>query len=348
MIAFYIAIFIICILLICLWRKRNQRTKIAKLTRYIKNPLVITIAIGEYDKDPKDSELGDLLFSDLTAIDNDIKNLVNLFEYSLNYTMSPKYDIINIDINTYWTRKEIIKLLKQKAKELSHCVEYKVFDGLIVVISCHGIRGHIVTSDYKMINKDTIHRIFTVDFPSLRHIPGIFIYDCCDGDNDMVRDHGRSTSKKAIAIGFPSMLEPDWSKSNQKSVSVVGNGHIVLDAYGSGKNMWYKGEVNPDFNLVIINSSNTGFMSQMGSKSGSYMIRKFTEKVKNNIDNGNKLFLNEILHDIQEELHQTDKQLVEAKYNNKLEYIKFKKNNLKNHNKNMSIEMDSYVALNDV
>ena len=56
-----------------------------------------------------------------------------------------------------------------------------------------------MTSDYKLINKDTIHRIFSVDHPSLRHIPGIFIYDCCDGSNDKNRDKEREeeeTEKK--------------------------------------------------------------------------------------------------------------------------------------------------------
>ena len=36
-----------------------------------------------------------------------------------------------------------------------------------------------------------------------------------------------------------------------------------------------------------------------------------------------KLFLFEIFHQIQDELHDDLKQLVEAKYNNKLEYVMF-------------------------
>eukprot|EP01084_Bolivina_argentea_P094471 169831_1 len=70
--------------------------------------------------------------------------------------------------------------------------------------------------------------------------------------------------------------------------------------------MWYKGEPNPDYKLVVINSSNKGFVSRLGSKTGSLMIQKFTEKM--------------------DELHKDGKQLIEAKYNNKLEYGKFKKN----------------------
>ena len=48
--------------------------------------------------------------------------------------------------------------------------------------------------------------------------------------------------------------------------------------------------------------------------------------MKNVEENNNKLFLFEMFHEIQDELHKSDKQLIECKYNNKLEYIKFKKN----------------------
>ena len=35
------------------------------------------------------------------------------------------------------------------------------YDGLMVIISSHGTKGCIVSSDYKLITKKAIHRIFT-------------------------------------------------------------------------------------------------------------------------------------------------------------------------------------------
>lgn len=309
--------FIIMLLCAFIWNKRNRMKKLAFLTTWIKNPLVIAIAIGKYESNPKNSALAaSMTFDNLESIHNDIRNLVKLFGTALNYTISPQYDLNNV-IKTHWTEQEIITLLKKRAHELEQGVKQQLYDALIVVISCHGIQDHIVTSDYKKINKDTIHRIFSVDHPSLRDIPCMFIYDCCDGSNDMNRDQGRIDTEHAI-------LDSQISKGSYHHLDL--NKHSVVDAYGTNKDIWFKGEVNPDYKLVIINSSNTGFASQMGSESGSYMIRMFTEKVMNNLDQ-NKKFLFEIFHEIQEELHAKDIQLIEAKYNNKLEYIKFCKNN---------------------
>ena len=290
-----------------------------RLTVYIRNPLIISIAIGKYDKVPTDSEIrGDGMFPNLIGIENDIKNIYKLFRRSLRYKIFPKYNI-KTEIKTCWTKQEIIDLLKKSGKYLDENVKNGKHDGLVVVVSSHGIQDHIVTSDYKKINKDTIHRIFSVDFPSLRHIPGIFIYDCCDGDNQRVRHTTR----------FSHDLQKHMSKGT--SVGNVGHhvkSHSVMEAYGANKEIWYKNEPNPDYKLVVINSSNKGFMSQMGNKSGSYMINKFTQKMTENINGrGNKSFLFQIFHEIQDELHDTlGKQLIEAKYNNKLEYVKFLKN----------------------
>ena len=312
------SLFIICIiLLIVLYHRRKRKRKLEALTTYIHNPMVIAIAIGKYNK--SHSFMKDYTFPNLDAIDTDIKNIHGLFQSTLNYKIFPKY---NIDgkIKTHWKKKEIIDLLKKKGKALDKAVKKNKYDGLIVIISCHGIQGHIITSDYKRINKDTIHRIFSVDYPSLRDIPCIFVYDCCDGDND--RDRIESRAAKNVSLAESNKDEKKDSGRSEKE-----GFKDTTEIYGQDQKIWYKNEPNPDYKLVIINSSNTGFVSQMGSKSGSFMIQKFTEKMNENVEGRNKLFLNQILQEIQTELHDDGKQLIEAKYNNKLEYIKFKKNN---------------------
>ena len=60
------------------------------------------------------------------------------------------------------------------------------------------------------------------------------------------------------------------------------------------------------------------------------MIKKFVEEMIRNISGDNGLFLFEIFHKIQQDLHDSEMQLIEAKYNNRLEYIKFKINDSDN------------------
>ena len=45
-------------------------------------------------------------------------------------------------------------------------------------------------------------------------------------------------------------------------------------------------------------------------------------------EKGNELFLFQIFHEVQEDLHSSSLQLMEAKYNNKMEYIKFRRNEI--------------------
>ena len=108
-----IALLLICgltILLFIAYRCKQQK-KIIETTTFIYNPLIIAIAIGEYDRNPTESQIPGHKFRNLESIDQDIKNLVNLFEFYLNYTMTPKYDISH-EINTYWTKHELLRLFR--------------------------------------------------------------------------------------------------------------------------------------------------------------------------------------------------------------------------------------------
>eukprot|EP01083_Nonionella_stella_P012109 34365_1 len=115
----------------------------------IQHAMVILIAIGEYDdiKDnPNDADeelsaLGGL--NNLDGIEKDIQNLHKLFgpKY-LNYTIYPEYNL-NEALKVYWTQDEIIDFLNEKATYLENHLDE--FDGLIVVISGHGMKGFICT-----------------------------------------------------------------------------------------------------------------------------------------------------------------------------------------------------------
>ena len=114
--------------------------------------------------------------------------MVKLFGETLNYEIYPKYDIMD-HIKQRWTQTEIMDLLKKQANDLEDNVfEYDKndninngYDGLIVIISCHGIKNYIISSDYYKIDKTALHRQFSFNHPKSRNIPRLFVFDCCDG-----------------------------------------------------------------------------------------------------------------------------------------------------------------------
>ena len=64
---------------------------------------------------------------------------------------------------------------------ISQDLMMQCIDALIVLLSCHGIDQHILTSDYKKVSKKDIHRTFSRSGQS-RDIPRLFIFDCCSGE----------------------------------------------------------------------------------------------------------------------------------------------------------------------
>ena len=82
---------------------------------------------------------------------------------------------------------------------------------------------------------------------------------------------------------------------------------------------WAYDENNPDYKLVIISAANPGFQSKVDTEKGSFMITKFTEKLRDNVVNAhNEKFLQEIIDEIQEELHDVmGTQLITSTCNNK-------------------------------
>ena len=161
---------------------------------------------------------------------------------------------------------------------------------------------------------------------SNRTIPRIFIFDCCSGSGQREEKRRNDNEKgKNIVIG----LRKDDMKDNNdhKSLEESGGKNVPLDSiHRSNSLIWAQDEYNPDFQLVTINAANEGFQSKMSSVKGSYVIQQFTEKIGSNLKNNN-YFLQEILDDIQEDLHNKGKQLMIQTFNNKTEFIKFLPNN---------------------
>eukprot|EP01083_Nonionella_stella_P119784 358360_1 len=261
----------------------------------IQNAMVILIAIGEYDVNPDDPDpelaaLGGL--NNLKGIDKDIQNLHRLFGPNrLNYTIYPKYMNVTGSLKVHWTQTEIVQLLNEKATYLeSHLDE---FDGLIVVISGHGMNGFICTSDWKMIEKLAIHRTFS--HVTLRNKPRVFLFDCCDGEEEC-KDQGKG---------------PKQSYDQSKRYTTD---DISTDV------SWRKGENNPDHRLARIDAANPGFQSKLTRKKGSYMLFEFVERTISKLDDHKQNAcipppcIGKIFDDIATHLEETGKQLIDTSY----------------------------------
>ena len=220
----------ICILLILGIRyyklkleKKEGQNKIDGKTIKIKRAMVIPISIGFYDKDPKpkDREFNGNV-SDLDGVRSDIQHCIDLFgPKGLNYHIYPYYFHQNKDsYKAHWTKFEILSFLQDCANELEDNLkdnEHIQYDGLIVAISCHGItkgKECIITSDYKLISKEEIHRTFG-RYPTTRKIPRIFLFDCCAGGKD------RDTDWRAVTYNG------DEESSSSEEEDEAGKGGIL-------------------------------------------------------------------------------------------------------------------------
>ena len=126
------------------------------MTINIKNPMVIVIAIGFYDEDPKEKDTSGYLL-DLDGVRHDIDNMIQLFGINqnnngLNYDIFPsEYYQQNIESYTaWWTRDKLMNFLNEQANILEdNLLSESIssddkYDGLLVIISCHGIEERFI------------------------------------------------------------------------------------------------------------------------------------------------------------------------------------------------------------
>ena len=308
-------VLVICIIILVYYLRCRNRNAIV-----IKNPMVVLIAIGEYEKDENDcdQELMDSEFQDL-PVNIDVGNLVQLFDAdAYNYAIHRSHQD-NKQFRLKWKEQELIDFLKEKAAFFDSNVDK--FDGLMVVISCHGLRDYVCTSDYKLIEKLAIHRLFSLNYPKVRELPRIFIYDCCDGDNDYGKGINSMTDTgKGREIKYTKMNLDDTETGDIEMGKNFRAEHIEKQ----NEAIWERGTKNPDYLLVEINAANPGFESKMSKTKGSYMISKFVEKMMKNLNDNNPRFIHQIFDDIQEELQK--KQQTKNTYNNGAMYCVLKKN----------------------
>ena len=288
-------------------RKRHRSTD----NLCIRNALVAMISIGDYanganisrrDKDVQG------MYQNL-PVEKDAETLQNLCKY-MNWTFISKRE----EVDTHWTEKEVMTFLQRDIGQVMFDNDGESnFDGLIVCVSCHGMKDKIVTSDMKTIERTVIHRTLSLKYPQLRDIPRIFVFDCCDG-----WDERRASIPVAQEIAKDIELVMTDEGQSRKGTNLD-------DVQNMSTNAWTSTTKNPDYNMVTVYAANSGFVAKM-NYNGSYLVYSLTDAIMENVERKQEKTLAEMLEDVQNRLHDAGRQLPVSILNNHTRSLVFQMN----------------------
>ena len=273
------------------------------------NALVAMISIGDYSDGNKisrrDKDFHESLIN--LPVEKDAETLRGLCKF-MNWTFISKGKKVK------WTEKDIMYFLETEIAEMLISPNGSLkFDGLIICVSCHGIKDKIVTSDFKTIEKRAIHRVLSLKYPKLREIPRIFVFDSCDGSDEQITTMDTNAEQsKAIEMVLTEELNAESSK-----------GTALDDVQSAGA--WTSTTKNPDYDLVEVYAANSGFVAKM-DYNGSYLVYYLTMAIKNNVEKKLGRTLAEILEIVQNHLHDLGRQQTVNILNNNTRTMVFKKN----------------------
>merc|ERR1719361_839379 len=148
--------------------------------------MVLCVGIGFYqqDWDHRKNEVGGYL-DNLPGVRHDVLHMHKLFGSHYGYDVFPPLENGEKPI-TKWNECDLQDFLEGRARHLAANIkEGKMYDALVVIISCHGIPGYICTSDHKKYSKLAIHRTFAWH-AEVREIPRFVLFDCCQGNDSPV------------------------------------------------------------------------------------------------------------------------------------------------------------------
>ena len=275
--------------------------------KVIENGMFVSIPIGIYDN-PDDSKM---TFPNL-PVERDAQKLKDLAIFF-------QYKFLTIHRKFKWTEDEVIDFMKNKVGPAFFDESGNPkYDGLIVSFSGHGVRNHIVTSDGKLIDRTSLHRIISNKYPKIREFPRIFLFDACDGAGkrrDVVNGLERVESDSEAI----DELEKAAIERAAVEMAVATEHDIVKDTDlqdVQDGNEWTTNNKNPDYNLITVHASNAGFVAKMHGDEdvGSYLSYFFVKELKQNVIDGNKKTLGQIMDFIEEELHDSGKQLIRTEF----------------------------------
>eukprot|EP01083_Nonionella_stella_P064938 169739_1 len=287
-----LVLILVIVIFICIKVKRMNQDE-----NEVSNALVALIVIAEYDDASIENDDVDVLQPlKSLPIEKDVQHLTHLFT-SMNYKIIPSYE----DTKLHWKAEELVSFLQNDVgRELFDENEELKYDGLIVVVSSHGIKDNIITSDYKTIEKVALHRLVSIKYPISRDIPRLFLFDSCEGSGERITDE------------YKIEIETDQVK-----------GFRLSDVQGGDE--WTTHTKNPDYKLVEIHAANAGFQAKAHMQFGSYLIYLFTKKMKSNIERNENKTLATLFDEIQNELHDAGKSQTKNVFNNTTAKLRFMK-----------------------
>eukprot|EP01084_Bolivina_argentea_P316864 549339_1 len=288
----------------------KYKLKMKKVTKYINNPMVIFFGIEFYEEEPQNPAI-DGYCKTLDAVDVDY-DYVSKFCKQFNYDLHPK------NMKLEWTEQEIIRKLKKYAQIIGN--PWSSYDSILLITSSHGLQDSIITSDYKLISTTAIHRLFTLNYPSTRHKKRIFLFDCCNGDQQ----------RSAYHADFE-----EESSSDELGKNINNMQDIQFSRFAYGKRLCVRQyDLNAlDSNLVVVCAANVGFQAICDAQKGSYLIMNFFKKMSSKINNEElkeDSYLGDIISEMQNELHSMGKQLITSSFSPETRWIVFEKNDKDN------------------
>ena len=102
------------------------------------------------------------------------------------------------DRKTHWTQDGILSYLKNDVGAAFFIKKRrKKYDGLLVCVSGHGVRGHVVTSKREYVDKAMTYRSICENYPQFVDVPRVFMFDACSG----ARERRDSISRDEVGKG---------------------------------------------------------------------------------------------------------------------------------------------------
>ena len=282
----------------------------------MKNGLIVSIAIGEYETDPENPDIAGSLSK--LPVEADVENLRKFAEF-LNY------QFLTVDNKYSWTEEEVMDFLRNDVcTQLLDNGGNVQFDGLMVCISSHGLHDCVLSSDYKKMSRTRIHRCISENYPELREIPRIFLFDACDGTRDRrAIPEIQIVDSQSFGDGEEreTRKNAEETKEDEDDMPVVKA--LELESRDTEWSAKYK---NPDYNLVAVHGANEDFVSKMQETSvGSYLTYFLTKAVRLNIEHKQRKGLAAILKDVQNLLHDEGKQLIRMEFFNETQNLRIER-----------------------
>ena len=242
----------------------------------IRNALVVGIAIGKYGDG---ASLTAETCADLN-VDKDLDNLASFCNFM-------GYEFICNERKIHWTQEEILTYLRDDVGAIFFSPKGKaIYDGLLVCVSGHGVRDHVVTSQLEYVEKSTMYRCICDKFPQFIEIPRIFIFDACAG--------GREKRDSFC-------LNPLEEAKVHQVVPMGDSDDLSVEAMATPK-------IDLDRNAALIHAANEGYQAKMRGDIGPYLLYSFMERVRRNVVKHEQKGLQELMGEIQEGLHKMGRQ----------------------------------------